>query len=92
MIAPGNSYHTMNGKGVAVRSPMVELSVRHANYMTAWDAIEPAWRALGAIGDQTIGGTHFLAVQPMGDIEDMERDDLGRQEFTGRLTVWFEED
>jgi hypothetical protein len=89
-LAPANGqvHEVMGGNGIAVDEPILQLSVRAPLWNDAYDRAMAIRTLIVGIQNQTIQGTYFLRVAPVGTLRDVGRDSKNRQMFTVEFSVW----
>lgn len=72
--------------------PRLQVVCRAArnDYLTARQDCEDAWEVLRAVANQTIEGTVYLRIEPVGQFEDIGPDESGRPLVAANFQIWKE--
>lgn len=71
------------------RKPRVQFMIRHPKSNVALDRAEAIMKYLAQIKDQTINGTKYARVRPVGEPEEVGPDSSKRQRVTLNMEVEF---
>lgn len=72
----------------ALYKPRIQVITRSLSYPTARSRMETIWQALQGLRDESISGTYYLAVNALGQPEQIGRDSLQRERMMANFQVW----